>query len=381
VRAVTVPRPVLVDSPPTRSIVRVVVIVVVSGVALYLVYLVREPLGYIVLGAFVAICAAGPVGTLSRYMKRGYAVLVVYAVIVLTPVVIGAILIPPIVRQTVQLVDKLPEYTQQLKTTIDDNPQLKQADENFDLTKKLQNLSNDLSSDLGKAAGALVDVGAGLVGSIFAIVEILVLSMFMVGRGRAWRDAFLKRRPPPQARALRRASDDMAAAVSGYVGGAIAQALVAGAAAFLMLEILGVPEALALALIIAIFDVIPLVGATIGAVIVGIFTAFADFPVDTIVWTIFAIAYQQFENYVVQPRIQSRAVDIDPFIVIVAALFGAALLGVIGAILAIPTAATVQVAVREYLAYRDEMRALGDGDAALGQVTAPAGPASSSASP
>jgi predicted PurR-regulated permease PerM len=308
-------------------------------------------------------------------------VLVVYALLVLTPIVIGAILIPPIVRQTVTLVDKLPEYAQQLQRTADDNSQLKQLDDNFDLTKKLESTANDASDNLGKAASALVDLGSSVVGSIFALVEILVLSMFMVGRGRAWRDALLKTRPPPQARAIRRASDDMAAAVSGYVGGALAQALVAGAAAFVMLEILGVPEALALALIIAVFDVIPLVGATIGAVIVGVFTAFADFPVDTIVWAIFAIAYQQFENYVVQPRIQSRAVSIDPFIVIVAALFGAALLGIIGAILAIPTAATIQVAIREYRSYRNEMRALADGDAAVGHVTASAGPASSSASP
>ncbi|MGH3993579.1 MAG: AI-2E family transporter, partial [Pseudonocardiaceae bacterium] len=79
----------------------------------------------------------------------------------------------------------------------------------------------------------------------------------------------------------------------------------------------------------------------------------------TIIWTIFAIAYQQFENYVVQPRIQSRAVELDPFLVVVAALFGGALLGVIGALLAIPTAAAIQIAVREYLAYRREYGRLG----------------------
>ncbi len=78
----------------------------------------------------------------------------------------------------------------------------------------------------------------------------------------------------------------------------------------------------------------------------------ADFPTDTIIWAIFAIAYQQFENYLVQPRIQSRAVSLDPFIVVVAAIFGGTLLGVIGALLAIPTAAAIQIAIREYLAYR-----------------------------
>ena len=90
----------------------------------------------------------------------------------------------------------------------------------------------------------------------------------------------------------------------------------------------------------------------------GVVTLFVDFPTTTIIWTVFAIAYQQFENYVVQPRIQSRAVALDPFLVVVAALFGGALLGVIGALLSIPTAAALQIAVREGLEYRRESRRL-----------------------
>ena len=79
---------------------------------------------------------------------------------------------------------------------------------------------------------------------------------------------------------------------------------------------------------------------------------FTDFPTGTIIWLVFSIAYQQFENYVVQPRIQSRAVALDPFIIVVGALFGAFLLGIVGALVAIPMAAALQIAVREYLAYR-----------------------------
>jgi predicted PurR-regulated permease PerM len=209
-------------------------------------------------------------------------------------------------------------------------------------------------SKLGDAAGALVDIGAGVVSSLFALVTILVISMFMMGRGERWRDAFLSYRPPHQAERIRRATDKMANAVGSYVGGALAQATVAGVSAWIMLVILGVPSPLPLALIIALLDLIPLVGATLGAILVGVVTLFVDFPTTTIIWAIFAIAYQQFENYVVQPRIQSRAVQLDPFIVVVAALFGGALLGVIGALLAIPTAAAIQIATREYLDYRRE---------------------------
>ena len=188
--------------------------------------------------------------------------------------------------------------------------------------------------------------------SIFALVTILVMSMFMVSRGKVWREAAMSFRPPHQAERIRRATDRIASAVGSYVGGALVQATVAGIAAFLMLTILGVPSPLPLAVIIALLDLIPLVGATLGAIIVGVVTLFTDFPTTTIIWAIFAIAYQQFENYVVQPRIQSRAVALDPFVVVIAAIFGGTLLGVLGALLAIPSAAAIQIAIREYLDYR-----------------------------
>jgi predicted PurR-regulated permease PerM len=120
-----------------------------------------------------------------------------------------------------------------------------------------------------------------------------------------------------------------------------------------VLSILGVPFAAPLAVVIFFLDLIPLVGATIGAVLVGVVTLFADFPTATIVWVIWSIVYQQIENNVIQPQIQRRAVDINPFLVIVAVLFGATLLGVLGALVAVPLAASIQIALREYLDYRD----------------------------
>jgi predicted PurR-regulated permease PerM len=332
----------------------VVVTVVLSALALYLAYLLRQPLSWLLIAMFVAVAASGPVNLLSRRLPRGAAIAIVYLGIVLTPFVIGAILIPPAVEQAVRLAEDLPGYVEDLNEAFDENEQLRELNEKYDVTQKLDDLANDLISDLGNAAGALADIGAGLVSSIFALVTILVMSMFMVSRGRTWRELLLSFRPPHQAERIRRATDNIATAVGSYVGGALAQAAIAGAAAFVMLVILGVPSPLPLAVIVALLDLIPLVGATLGAVIVGVVTLFSDFPTDTIVWAIFAIAYQQFENYVVQPRIQSRAVQLDPFVVVIAAIFGGTLLGVIGALLAIPSAAAIQIAVREYWEYRRE---------------------------
>ena len=116
----------------------------------------------------------------------------------------------------------------------------------------------------------------------------------------------------------------------------------------------GVPFAAALAIVIFFADLVPLVGATIGAVLVGIVTVFGDFPTATIVWVIYSIAYQQLENTVIQPQIQKRAVNVHPFIVLVAVLFGSTLLGVLGALVAIPIAASVQIAIREWWEYRHD---------------------------
>lgn len=340
------------ERPTSRAIARTVFIVVLCAFAVYLVYLLRTPITYVILAAFIAACVSGPVNVLSRHMRRGVAIAIVYIAIIVVPALILIALLRPAVEQTVKLVNNLPEYVQTLETEIQKNDQLQKLDQDYNLTGKLDELSHKLINSIGDAAGALVDIGAGLVSSLFAGVTILVLSMFMLARGQLWRDAFLRLRPEREAEAWRRASDRIADAVASYVAGALFQATVAGLAAWLMLVILGIPSPVPLALIIALLDLIPMIGATIGAVIVGAVILFAGSTLDVLIWALFAIAYQQFENYVVQPRIQSKAVSIDPFIVVIAALVGGTLLGILGALLAIPGAATIQIALREYLDYK-----------------------------
>jgi predicted PurR-regulated permease PerM len=155
-----------------------------------------------------------------------------------------------------------------------------------------------------------------------------------------------------------RAFEHIANAIGGYVGGALLQATIAGVMAFIVLSILGAPFAGALALIMAFGDLIPVVGATIAAFIVGVVMLFVNFPIALIIWIIYAIVYQQVENYVIQPRIQGRAVAVEPIVIIVAVLFGSTLFGVMGALLAIPAAASIQIAIREWLDYR-RMNVLG----------------------
>lgn len=338
--------------PSVRGILRIVATVVASAIALYLVYLLRTPIGWLFLATFVAVSVSAPVNLLSRRMPRGGAIAIVYALLILIPIAIAAILIPPAVRAASDLVSNFPGYVSDLNQTVQENETLSNLNEDYDLVGKLEDVARDAAGSLDDVAGTLASLGAGLVGSLFALLTITVMSIFIVGRGRSWLDSALETRRPHEAEAIGRALDRMAVAVSAYVGGALLQATIAGVVTFLVLTILGVDAPLALAVLVALLDLIPLVGATIGAILVALVTLFTDFPTVTIIWVIFAIAYQQFENYVVQPRIQGRMVKLDPFIIVVAAIFGGTLLGIIGAILAIPVAAALQIGVREYLHYR-----------------------------
>jgi predicted PurR-regulated permease PerM len=332
---------------PAAVVVRTTLIVIGVVVALYLVYLLRRPIGWLVIAAFIALALARPVAWLSRRMKRGFAITIVYFGLLLVPVGLGVLAVPPVVTQVQDFVDDAPHYATDVRNFIERNKTLRDLQRKYDIGGQLQKKAAELPAKVGSAASILANVGLGLLNSVLAVVTILILAAFMLGGGARWREAALRLLPPDRARAWRRVTDEIVGAVGNYVGGALTQAVIAGASSFVVMLILDVPFRGPLAVLVGLFDLIPLVGATIAAVIVGIVTAFVDFPTATIVWTIWAVVYQQVENNLIQPRIQSRAVDVQPFVVLVAVLFGSTLFGIVGALLAVPTAASVQVIVRE----------------------------------
>jgi predicted PurR-regulated permease PerM len=297
----------------TTSIVLRAVLVVLAVVGtLWLLWLVRQPLSWIVLAAFVAVAVSGPVNVLARRMPRGLAILLTYLGMLAIPAGILAIIVPTVVRESRDLIDNAPRYATDIQEAVRGSATLRNLDEDFQITEALNNQARTLPGRAGDAAAALGDVGLGIVNSAFAAITILILSVFLVSSGGKW-------------------------------------------LSWIVLEILGVPNAAALAVVVGLFDLIPLVGATIASVVVGVVTLFNDFPTDTIIWTVWAIFYQQVENTVIQPQIQKRAVDVHPFIVLVAVLFGSSLFGIAGALLAVPFAASIQVVVREWWRYRREL--------------------------
>lgn len=346
---------------PARSVLRIVLIVVLVAISLYLVYLIRKPLGWLLISIFLAVALSGPVNALQRYMKRGFAITIVFFGLLLVPIGLIALIVPPLVTEANDFAQNVPQYAKDITEYVQNNDRLREINRDYNITQKLQQEAEKLPEKLGGAAKTLRDVGFGIVSSAFALITILVLTAFILSNGRRWTDAALAIRRPDQAARLRRSLDHMSAAVGGYVAGALVIAVIAGVQTYIVLTILGVPFAAPLAVIAGLFSLIPLVGATIAAVLIGVVTVFDHFPTATIIWAIWAIIYQQFENHVIQPQVQKRTVHVQPFVTIVAVLFGATLLGIIGALVAIPVAASIQILMREYWDWRTMSVRLDDG--------------------
>jgi predicted PurR-regulated permease PerM len=357
-----------------RSVLRTVAVVVAVVVTLYLVYLLRRPIGWVLIAGFLAVALSGPVNWLSARMPRGPAIAAVFLAMLLAPLTLAAVVLPPLVSEADDLVRDLPRYAAEAGDFVERNETLRGLEEDYDVTGRLQSEAEQLPERIGDAAQILSDVGVGLVNSVFAFVTILVLTIFLLGSGRRWVDDAIALMPPDRAVRATRMRERMGQAVGGYVAGAFAIAGIAGVLSFVVLSVLGVPFAAPLAVVAGAFSLIPVIGATIAAVLIAVVTLFANFPTATIVWVIWSIVYQQFENYVIQPQIQKRTVNVQPFVVLVAVLFGATLLGVLGALVAIPVAASIQVAIREYWAWRVEQRDVQLDDDA-GDDDGPPGPA------
>src|SRR3954447_16204911 len=214
-------RPARPGGPGARAVLRTVAIVVLVVFVLYLVYLLRRPLGWLVIAAFLAIALSAPINLLNRWMRRGFAVLLTSLGLLAIPVLLGLLLVPPIVREGNHLADDVPGYVADARDFFDKNDTLRRLNRDYQITDKLQEQANKLPEKLGGAAGTLGDIGISLVNSLFAAVNILILSVFMVGGGpRGIRWIVGLQRPDVQRRMLRVLGASRQA-VASYIGGAL----------------------------------------------------------------------------------------------------------------------------------------------------------------
>src|SRR3954470_17431110 len=333
-----------------RAVAKVVLVAAGVIAALYFSYLIRTVIGLVLIAGFFAIAIAPAVNFLDRRkVPRWVAILLVYLGIAGGIFGIGLLIVPPLVTGVENLSTNLDDYAEDLRN----NPTFRDYDEQYHITDKLKEQANQLPSKLADAAGTLRDVTVGVFSRLVQLFSILVITFFLVKDGNRLLEFFYRQLPDVRARRFRKIAGDISDAISGYVFGNFVISVLAGIVTYVTLTILGVPFALPLAILFGFFDLIPLVGATLGGILVGIVVAFAaDFPIGLIVWAAVLILYQQVENNLIQPYVYGKAVQLHPLIVIVAILIGAALLGVLGALLAIPAAAAIQAVVRDYWRFK-----------------------------
>jgi len=343
----------------TRTIVRVFFTLVALGVLLYTLYLVRSVVGLLLIAVFLAV-ALGPAVDRAAKLKlpRAAAILSVFLCMFLAIFLIGLVVVPPIVDEVKGFADNVPNYIKDIRA----NKTLREYDDKYDITSKLQDQASELPSKLGDAAGALKAVTVGVFSTVLQLVTVLTITFFLLlDGGRIVNFIFAQLREHHRDR-LEVVAVDIYRATGGYVAGALTLATAAGISTYIVLSILNVQFAVPLAVLMAFFDLIPLVGSAIGGTLVAVVTLFTDFPQDTLVWVVFVIVYQQFENSVLQPLVYRRTVNLHPLAVITAILIGSGLLGVLGALVAIPIAAAIQIVLRDLWQHRTSTVLAPDGE-------------------
>jgi predicted PurR-regulated permease PerM len=336
-------------APSVRAIARVVLVTAAIAAGLYLLYRLRSVLLLILMGTFLALALAPAVNWIERRrVPRWVSILLVYLSIAGAIFGIGLLIVPPVVRGVEDLSKNIPGYVNDLRK----NKTFREYDNKYHITRNLTKQADQLPSKLGEAAGTLRDVTVGVFSSIVDLVSILVIAYFLMMDGHRLLEFGFDQLSPHREARMRAIAKDVSEAISGYVFGNFVISVAAGLVTYITLTILDIPFAAPLAVLFGFFDLIPLVGATIGAIIVGVVVAFVDFPGAVIVWAAVTIVYQQIENNMIQPYVYGRTVQIHPLGVIIAVLVGAALLGVLGALIAIPVAAAIQSVVRDWWRFR-----------------------------
>jgi predicted PurR-regulated permease PerM len=332
------------DALTTRQIARILATTAAFVGLLYLLVSIRSTLLLLAIAIFLAVALGPAVDFFSFKLPRAAAILLVYVLIFCVFGGVLSLVVPPVVNGASDLSRDVPGYVDDLRN----NKKIRDFDNKYDVTSKLQKEAAKLPDKFGDAAGALQSIAAGAVNAAFKLLTILTMTFFLLLDGKRMARFLLRRFGGEHEDRLEGVLTRIYRATSGYVSGALTITTINGILTFIVLSILGVPFAVPLAVMMSFFGLIPLVGATIGGVIILVVTLFTDFPSATIIYGIFLICYQQVENNVLQPFIFKRAVNVHPLAVILAILAGSALLGVVGALVAIPVAASLQIVLREF---------------------------------
>ncbi len=330
-----------------RTILRFLVIVsaFVGGAAL--IFMARRPLIWLVFAAFLAIAFNPAVEWLSQHLprrSRGLAAGIVFILSLVVLVVVATNLVPLLVTQTQILIKDLPQYVAKLQAS---NSYIGELVRRYDVVHGLQALQPKLLATLSNPNGPILGALRSLFSGVLATITVLVLTFFLLVEGPDWLTVLWSFQSPDKRVHRQKLAAKMYKAVTGYVSGNLLTSLIAAAASALLLAIVGIPFAIPLGILVGILDLLPLVGATLASLVVVLISAFTSLSA-ALVMLIFFIVYQQLENHILQPLVYSRTVKMSPLMVLVSGILGVSLGGFLGALVAIPIAASLQILAKDY---------------------------------
>ncbi len=334
-----------------RAVLVVIGLVLATLLVLRLLWITRDLIIWMLVALFLAMALNPAVEWVQRrgVRRRGAAVGLVFAAAILVVVGVAATFVPTLVREVNDFANAVPGYVEDLTKG---RGKLGFLEREYHIVERIKEAmsTSGVAGILG-LTGTALSVTKSVFNAIVATITITFLTLFMLLEGPAWVERFYALLPDRSRPRWRRVGLDIYRSIGGYVTGNLAISLIAGAAATVVLLVLGVPYAVALGLVVGIFDLIPLAGATIAAVIVST-VGFLHTTTAGIVLVVYFVVYQQIENQVIQPVVYGRTVRLSPLAVLVAVLAGAQIAGIVGALGAIPIAAGIQVVVLDVLAQR-----------------------------
>ncbi|MCU1346109.1 MAG: family transporter [Acidimicrobiia bacterium] len=335
---------------PWRTIWASVFAVVVTVLGLLLVRELQRVITWVVVAVFFAVVLARPVAWVERrlHLRRVIAVLLVFVIGLAFLAGAGYVLIRPLIPAVRDFSDKFPQYVQDAQ---EGRGAVGDLARRLNLDNWIRDNKDKISSTLANGGPQALSAARQVGNAAVAMLTITVLTILLLMEGPEMMRNGLEALPEHRRRRFEAVATDSARAVTGYVAGNLLISVIAALVTFVTLAVMRVPFAGPLALWVGIADLIPLVGATLGA-IPAIFVAFLHSVPAGIVTAVVYVVYQQFENHVLQVQIMAKTVAIRPFVVLVSVLVGVELFGFLGALLAIPAAGIIQVVVRDIWDHR-----------------------------
>jgi predicted PurR-regulated permease PerM len=313
-------------------------------IGLYALYTVRAILIRILIALFIAVSLDPAVRWLTRRgMRRGWAVTLIFLLALLLFAAFLISVIPPLVTQGRNLADDLPDYLTRVQRQ---SSQYRELNDRYNISNQLQGLATNLPGRLGSG---VLGFTSRVFGAVFNGLTVLVFTIYFMADMPRIRHGVVRLFPVERRPRAHRVVDLVVDKVGGYMIGNIIVSLIAGVASFIAFTLLGVAFPVPLAFVVAICDLIPMIGATLGAIIGVTVAVFSTDLVHTVLVAAFFVAYQQLENYLIAPRVLKTTVELGAAAVLIAGLIGATVLGLVGALMAIPVAAAFNVLLNERL--------------------------------